>query len=229
MVCARIRQQQLNSRFKNCDNLSMHDLLTELEFEQLPLVDGELWLWRQIDLGQTQAQLLQELIDVTDWRQEEITVYGKHYLQPRLSAWHGDLSYRYSGIRLEPLPWTPTLLDIKTRVEDLTGHQFNSVLLNYYRDQNDSMGMHSDDERDLGSQPAIASLSLGEARTFRLQHKLRKDLKTVKLTLPAGSLLLMQGDTQQYWRHGINKERQPCLPRINLTFRTVQTSTVATS
>ncbi len=201
----------------------MYYLLSEPEIEQLPLPDADILFWRQMDLDRANDLLLQELIESTDWRQEEITVYGKPYLQPRLSAWHGDLSYSYSGIRLEPLPWTPTLLDLKARVEALTEHQFNSVLLNYYRDQNDSMGMHSDDERELGHQPAIASLSLGEERTFLLKHKLRKDLKTVKLALPAGSLLLMKGDTQQFWRHGINKERQPCLPRINLTFRTVRT------
>jgi len=160
-------------------------------------------------------------MDDTAWCEEEITVYGKAYLQPRLSAWYGDLAYSYSGIRLEPLPWTPTLLDIKRRVETLVNHQFNSVLLNYYHDQNDSMGMHSDDERELGPQPTIASLSLGEERTFLLKHKSRKDLKTVKLVLAAGSLLLMQGQTQQYWRHGINKERQACAPRINLTFRNI--------
>ena len=201
----------------------MHELLSAFEIERLPLTDADLLFWRQVDLGRPCDSLLQEFIITTDWRQEEITVYGKSYLQPRLSAWHGDLSYSYSGIRLEPVPWTPTLLNLKTRVEALTGHQFNSVLLNYYRDQNDSMGMHSDDERELGPQPAIASLSLGEERTFLLRHKTRKDLKTTRLTLHAGSLLLMQGDTQQFWRHGINKERHPCGPRINLTFRAIRT------
>jgi alkylated DNA repair dioxygenase AlkB len=201
----------------------MHDLLSDFEIERLPVPDADLLFWRQVDLGHSYNSLLQELIDASDWRQEEITVYGKPYLQPRLSAWHGDLSYSYSGIRLEPLPWTPTQLDLKARVEALTEHPFNSVLLNYYRDQRDGMGMHSDDERELGPQPAIASLSLGEERTFLLKHKTRKDLKTVKLALPGGSLLLMQGDTQQYWRHGINKERRPCGPRINLTFRNIRT------
>ena len=199
----------------------MYDLIDELAIEQLPLPDADLLLWRQVDLGRSYESLLQELIDTTDWRQEQITVYGKPYLQPRLSAWHGDLSYSYSGIRLEPEPWTPTLLAIKARVEALTDQAFNSVLLNYYRNQSDSMGMHSDDERELGQQPAIASLSLGEQRTLLLKHKSRKDLKTVKLDLPAGSLLLMQGDTQRYWRHGINKERKPCGPRLNLTFRAI--------
>ena len=199
----------------------MQNQLTDLENERLPLVDGDLLLWRQVDLGRPYHALLQTITDETPWRQEEITVYGKHYLQPRLSAWYGDLAYSYSGIRLEPLPWTPTLLDIKRRVEKLVMHSFNSVLLNLYRDQQDSMGMHSDDERELGPEPAIASLSLGEERIFLLRHKSRKDLKTVKLALPAGSLLLMQGQTQQYWRHGINRERQVCAPRINLTFRTI--------
>ena len=200
----------------------MCDLLAEIETARLPLPDADLLFWRQVEIGIPHKSLLQTLIDDTEWRQDKITVYGKSYLQPRLSAWYGDLSYRYSGIRLEPRAWTPTLLDIKARVEALTGHPFNSVLLNYYRDQNDSMGMHSDDERELGCQPAIASLSLGDERTFLLRHKTRKDLKTVKLALPPGSLLLMQGDTQQYWRHGINKEKRPCGPRLNLTFRSIK-------
>jgi alkylated DNA repair dioxygenase AlkB len=201
----------------------MYDLLKQPDIEPIALPDADLLFFQPVELGSPYAKLLQTLIDKTDWRQEKITVYGKSYLQPRLSAWHGDLSYSYSGIRLEPVPWTPILLDLKARVEALCEHEFNSVLLNYYRDQNDSMGMHSDDERELGPQPAIASLSLGDERTFLLKHKTRKDLKTVKLALPTGSLLLMRGDTQQNWRHGINKERNPCGPRINLTFRAIRT------
>jgi alkylated DNA repair dioxygenase AlkB len=200
----------------------MQTQLAAFEVERLPLVDADLLLWRQVDLGRSYDSLLQTIIDDSAWRQEEITVYGKSYLQPRLSAWYGDLAYSYSGIRLEPLCWTSTLLDLKLRVEALVEHEFNSVLLNYYRDQNDGMGMHSDDERELGPQPAIASLSLGEERSFLLKHKSRKDLKTVKLALPAGSLLLMQGETQRYWRHGINKQSKPCGPRINLTFRSIR-------
>ena len=204
--------------------MNLPDLLLNTDYERLELPDADLSLWRRVDLGGSYDSLLQQLIDTTDWRQEQITVYGKPYLQPRLCAWHGDLSYSYSGIRLEPQPWTTTLLAIKARVEALSCIQFNSVLLNYYRDQNDSMGMHSDDERELGRQPAIASPSLGEERTFLLKHKTRKDLKTVKMVLPPGSLLLMQGDTQRYWRHGINKERKPCGPRLNLTFRSITSS-----
>lgn len=198
-----------------------NDLLDQLESENLPMLDADVKLWRYVDLGQDSNRLLQQLIGDCVWRQEKITVYGKSYLQPRLSAWHGDLAYSYSGIRLEPLPWTPTLLDIRRRVESLIEHDFNSVLLNYYRDQKDRMGMHSDDEPELGRQPVIASLSLGETRTLLFRHRSRKDLKTIKIALPHASLLLMRGDTQQHWRHGINAEKHACGARINLTFRSV--------
>jgi alkylated DNA repair dioxygenase AlkB len=198
------------------------DLLGEIEAECLRVADAELLWWRRVDLDRDYDRLVAQLISECPWRQEEITVYGKAYLQPRLSAWYGDLGYSYSGIRLEPLPWSATLLDIKARVQQLVGHEFNSVLLNYYRDQHDKMGMHSDDEKELGDRPVIASLSLGESRTLLLRHKTRKDLPTIKLALPSGSLLLMCGDTQRYWRHGINAERNHCAARINLTFRQIK-------
>ena len=197
------------------------DLLAGTGLEQLPMVDADISLCRQLDLGQAYNSLLRQLIDSIAWRQEQITVYGKSYLQPRLSAWHGELSYSYSGITMKPLPWTQTLMRIKECVEDLLAYEFNSVLLNLYRDHNDSMGMHSDNERELGERPMIASLSLGEERTFLLKHKTRKDLKTIKLPLPTGSLLLMKGSTQTHWNHGIAKEKRPCGPRVNLTFRRI--------
>ncbi len=202
----------------------MPDLLTDTRGETLPLADADLILWRQVELDHDPDELMNLLLEQIDWRQERITVYGKSYLQPRLSAWHGDLGYRYSGIRLEPRPWTPLLQQLRQRVEATTGEDFNSVLLNYYRDQNDAMGMHSDDEPELGPQPAIASLSLGENRDFVLKHRTRKDLKTVKLPLESGSLLLMRGSTQKHWRHGINRLKKPRGPRINLTFRKIQSS-----
>lgn len=197
------------------------DLLAGTGLEQLPMVDADISLCRQLDLGQAYNSLLRQLIDSIAWRQEQITVYGKSHLQPRLSAWHGELSYSYSGITMKPLPWTQTLMRIKECVEDLLAYEFNSVLLNLYRDHNDSMGMHSDNERELGERPMIASLSLGEERTFLLKHKTRKDLKTIKLPLPTGSLLLMKGSTQTHWNHGIAKEKRPCGPRVNLTFRRI--------
>ena len=153
----------------------------------------------------------------------KIVVWGKSFSQPRLIAWYGDEGndYTYSGIHMNPLPWTPELLDLKVRVEAVSGESFNSVLLNYYRDHRDSMGMHSDDEPELGKRPIIASLSLGEERTVIFKHKLRKDLKPVRMRLESGSLLLMKGQTQQYWKHGIGKESQPCGSRVNLTFRRI--------
>ena len=201
-------------------NAIVLDLLAETDLQQLPVVDADISLWRRLDFDK-HNNLMRRLSDCTPWSQQQITVYGKSYLQPRLSAWYGDLNYSYSGITMEPLPWTQTLLQIKSRVETLLQQEFNSVLLNLYRDHNDSMGMHSDNERELGERPVIASLSLGEERTFLLKHKMRKDLKTIRLPLPPGSLLLMKGNTQTYWRHGIAKERHPCGPRINLTFRNV--------
>jgi len=196
------------------------DLLEAGDVLRLPIVDGELKLGRRVELGEDHGRLLARLIDECDWRQQEIKMFGKTCRQPRLSAWYGDRGYRYSGIRLEPRPWPPLLQGIRRRVERLAGYDFNSVLLNYYRDQNDSMGMHSDDEKELGPRPVIASLSLGETRDFLLRHKTCKQ-QNIKLPLPAGSLLLMQGDLQRHWRHGINAQRRPCGARVNLTFRRI--------
>jgi alkylated DNA repair dioxygenase AlkB len=106
-------------------------------------------------------------------------------------------------------------------VQDLVHERFNSVLLNYYRDHRDSMGFHSDDERELGPTPIIASVSLGATRTFVLKHKTRPELKPIRLELPSGSLLLMKGLTQKNWKHGIDKQSKPCGPRVNLTFRQI--------
>ncbi len=191
--------------------------------ERLPIADADVLLYHQIELGQSYDQLLYELIDNTTWRQEEITLFGKAHRQPRLSAWYGnrDSVYTYSGISLRPRPWNQTLLNLKARVESAVAQDFNSVLLNYYRDQRDSMGMHSDDESELGKQPVIASLSLGEERILLLRHRYRKELGTLKLPLPSGSLLVMKGDTQSHWKHGIAKQNHPCGPRVNLTFRTI--------
>jgi alkylated DNA repair dioxygenase AlkB len=183
----------------------------------IPIDDGELYFLEHLALPVD--DILQRLIAETAWRAEHITVWGKRHLQPRLSAWYGAARYRYSGIDLQPLPFTPLQLLIKQAVESACGRQFNSVLLNYYRDHNDSMGFHSDDESELGANPAIASLSFGQARTFILKHK--RLPKTIKLSLGNGSLLLMAGQTQANWQHGINKERQIHGPRVNLTFRSI--------
>jgi alkylated DNA repair dioxygenase AlkB len=192
-------------------------------FERIPLTDAEIYYLPELPLAQTAEAVMNQLVDKVPWRAENIVVWGKTVPQPRLIAWYGDkgANYTYSGIHHDPLPWTDTLIDIKTRVEKVADTSFNSVLLNYYRHHRDSMGLHSDDEPELGRRPIIASLSLGEERTFILKHKTRRELKSVRLKLASGSLLLMKGDTQHYWKHGIEKEKRPCGPRINLTFRRV--------
>jgi alkylated DNA repair dioxygenase AlkB len=183
----------------------------------IPIEDGELALLAQLALPLPNAEVMQRLLEETAWREETVVVYGKRHLQPRLTAWHGDAAYTYSGLRLAPVPFTPLLQVIRAAVEQATGHRFNSVLLNYYRNERDSMGMHSDDEPELGPEPAIASLSFGATRTFVLRHKASK--RAVRLSLEAGSLLLMAGKLQQNWLHGINKLTRPTGPRLNLTFR----------
>ena len=193
--------------------------------ETIPLPDGEVYYLGNLHLRRDPDAILRQLITEIPWRQERIVVWGKLYAQPRLTAWYGDsdTTYTYSGIRLEPLPWTELLLEIRKRVEIVTLASFNSVLLNYYRDHRDSMGFHSDDEPELGARPVIASVSLGEERTLVLKHKLNKLAKPVRLRLASGSVLLMKGETQRYWKHGVAKQTRPCGPRINLTFRRILT------
>jgi len=183
----------------------------------IPIEDGELAMLSQLPLPFSNAEALARLIDETPWRADTIVVFGKRYLQPRLTAWYGEASYSYSGLTLAPLPMTPLLSALRAAVEQATGHRFNSVLLNYYRNGEDSMGMHSDDEPELGPQPVIASLSFGASRNFILRHRSSKH--TLKLALDDGSLLLMAGSLQKHWLHGINKTKKAINPRVNLTFR----------
>jgi len=185
----------------------------------IPLHDGELAWLAQLALPYSNEALYARLLAETPWRAETVLVFGRRHLQPRLTAWYGDASYTYSGLRLEPLAWTPLLREIRAAVEAACGQRFNSVLLNLYRDGRDSMGMHSDDEPELGPAPVIASLSYGATRTFVLKHK--RDKQTLRLPLSAGGLLLMRGATQQNWLHGINKSTRSLGGRINLTFRYV--------
>lgn len=202
----------------------MRDLFSlDRQFEQLALPDAEVSILHNLEMPLPYDLMLRKLLDQTIWRQEEVRIYGKEYQQPRLVALYGDpgRKYDYSGIRLHPLPWTDLLREIKRRIEDCTDQTFNAVFLNLYRDHNDSMGFHSDDERELGKQPVIASLTFGATRTFLLKHKFNKELALVKIPLEAGTVLLMKGDTQHNWKHGINKQTAPCGPRVNLTFRTI--------
>lgn len=188
--------------------------------QAIPIEDGALSFLSQLPLGMPNDVVLRRLLEEIAWREETIFLFGKAQKQPRLSAWYGEASYTYSGRTFHPLPFTPLLLDIKRAVEGATGKRFNSVLLNHYRNERDSMGFHSDDEPELGAEPAIASVTFGAARTFILKHK--KLATTVKLDLTDGSLLLMAGTLQQHWRHGINKETRARGVRLNLTFRLIR-------
>jgi alkylated DNA repair dioxygenase AlkB len=193
--------------------------------EVFDLPDADLRLHRRF-LGMAEADLLfAALRDETEWEQETAVLYGREVLAPRLTAWHGDAeaSYVYSGVRHDPLPWTPALRDVRGRLSDETGHEFNSVLLNFYRDGFDSVSWHADDEPELGPAPVIASISLGAPRVFQMKHKQRSDISRVDIQLEHGSLLMMAGDCQQCWMHQIPKRkgRNAPGPRINLTFRSI--------
>ncbi|HWV67196.1 alpha-ketoglutarate-dependent dioxygenase AlkB [Chitinophaga sp.] len=166
--------------------------------------------------------LMNELIGTAPWKQTTLTIKDKMLLTPRLTAWFGDAkkSYRLSEKQIDPHPWTPALSALKEKVEAFTHMNFNSVLLNYYRDGNDSVAWHSDNEKELGQHPNIASLSLGQARSFDFRNK-KDHQQKYSLKLGNGSLLIMKGDLQHHWEHRIPKSARPLQPRINLTFRII--------
>ena len=192
------------------------------EVEQIPIQDGELCLYPHLFSPEERETFLIQLKGNVNWQQEEIKLYGSSIPLPRLTAWFGDegKTYMYSGITVEPEPWTPTLLEIKSRIEEVSNVTFNSVLLNYYRNERDSVSWHSDDEPELGKNPIIGSVSFGNVRTFQLKHKTDKSL-TISRDLPDGSYLKMAGSTQHHWLHQIPKRTRKIGPRINLTFRII--------
>jgi alkylated DNA repair dioxygenase AlkB len=179
--------------------------------------DGEVRLHAEA-LGAADAdRLLEELMAAIAWRQEIATVMGRRVPIPRLTAWHGEAGYVYSGIRMTPMPWNPPLLELKAVAEACAGQAFNSVLLNLYRDGRDSVSWHADNEPGLGRDPVIASISLGATRRFQMKH--RGSSQRLSLDLPHGSCLVMAGATQHHWLHQVPKTACPVAPRINLTFR----------
>ena len=168
-------------------------------------------------------ELFEKLKNDVPWQQDHITVFGKTHLQPRLTALFGNEGkpYSYSNIVMNPHAWNPLLMFIKNEIEEIVGTNFTTVLLNYYRDGKDSNGWHADNERELGRNPIIASVSFGAQRSFHLQHNTLKEQK-LKINLEHGSLLIMEGTTQHFWKHQIPKTTQPVGPRINLTFRIIK-------
>jgi len=174
-------------------------------------------------LSKSEADYYYELLkSETDWQQDDITIFGKTYKQPRLTALYGKnkKTYSYSGITMSPEPFTEALMTLETKIYSEYNISFNTVLLNWYRDGNDSNGWHADNERELGRDPIIASLSLGEERPFHFKHRILKNERH-KLLLEHGSLLIMKNEMQHHWLHQISKTKKDVSGRINLTFRQI--------
>jgi alkylated DNA repair dioxygenase AlkB len=164
---------------------------------------------------------LDRLLQLIEWRNDEAVIFGRHIITKRKVAWYGDsdYTYAYSNIIRQALPWTEDLLALKTLTERLTAAQYNSCLLNLYHDGDEGMAWHSDDEKELAPQGAIASLSFGAERRFLLRRKSSKE--QVEVSLTAGSLLVMRGATQAHWLHSLPKMKKVRTPRVNLTFRLI--------
>jgi alkylated DNA repair dioxygenase AlkB len=194
-----------------------------MDATEFALPDAVLVLYEDF-LTQPEAdRLFAELSHQVFWKQEVMNFYGHERKLPRLTAWYGEpeARYQYSGILNQPLAWTPTLASVREHVQQVTGHSFNSVLLNLYRSGADSVSWHADNEPELGRNPVIASISLGEVRVLQMRHTIRKDVRRFDLSLSHGSLLLMKGEMQTHWQHRIPKTRRSIAARINLTFRNI--------
>jgi alkylated DNA repair dioxygenase AlkB len=195
--------------------------------ELLQVPEAKIYLFRNFLYDEQDKLLYKDLIEDIAWQQDLIKFYGRKIPLPRLTAWYGDhgVSYTYSGILMYSHFWTHSLLQVKGWIENKTQHQFNSVLLNQYRNGNDSVAWHSDDEPELGQDPIIASLSLGASRKFELRSRSQPNLDKIEILLNSGDLLIMGGGTQQNWQHQIPKMRKVKETRINLTFRNIYSST----
>lgn len=194
--------------------------------ENLLPKDGIL-IYRPDLFGPVEAEtLLHRLTETIQWDKPSIKIFGKLIPVPRLTAWYGDpeSKYVYSGILNHPLPWTKELLHIKEKAELASGTNFNSVLLNLYRTGEDHMSWHADDEKSLGKDPVIASISLGQERRFGVKHRKDQTLEPIVLELGSGSLVIMKGSMQEHWHHRIYPTKKVLGARINLTFRKVISS-----
>lgn len=190
--------------------------------QRIDLPGADVRLWPQWLAGHEADALLEQLACSIVWERHHVRLFGREHAAPRLSCWIGDegARYTYSGTRFEPRPWPVALDALRQRVSVHCGVRFNSVLANLYRNGDDAMGWHSDDEPELGEAPVIASLSLGETRRFRLRHR-RRGGPAVSLDLPHGSLLVMAGNTQRHYRHALPRTRRIAGPRLNFTFRQI--------
>lgn len=198
----------------------------EKTFEVISLQDGEILFMRNFFTSSEAKNYFELLQNNINWKQEEVKFYGKTFPVPRKTAWYGyeGFNYSYSGINCFPEIWTKELLEIKKEIEKfIPDEDFTSVLLNLYNNGNDKMGWHADDEKELGINPTIASVSLGETRRFDIKHKQNPELH-YKFELTSGSLLVMRGALQHHWVHQIPAQKKIKDPRINLTFRTIKKS-----
>ena len=198
----------------------------EKTFEVISLQDGEILFMRNFFTSSEAKNYFELLQNNINWKQEEVKFYGKTFPVPRKTAWYGyeGFNYSYSGITCFPEIWTNELLEIKKEIEKfIPDEDFTSVLLNLYNNGNDKMGWHADDEKELGINPTIASVSLGETRRFDIKHKQNPELH-YKFELTSGSLLIMRGALQHHWVHQIPAQKKVKEPRINLTFRTIKKS-----
>lgn len=184
--------------------------------------DGEYIFIQNFFDTDTANKYLKQLLENIEWKQESMNMFGKRIPFPRLTAWYGEegKNYSYSGVTHQPLPWSKELLEIKQKIEEVSDTSFNSVLLNLYRNGNDSMSWHTDAEPELGRNPIIASINFGDSRNFHLRHMKTKEKIEIELT--HGSLLVMQGELQHHWQHQVPKTKKSSQPRINLTFRRIK-------
>ncbi|MDQ8188787.1 alpha-ketoglutarate-dependent dioxygenase AlkB family protein [Roseibacillus persicicus] len=191
-----------------------------LPYQVLPR-DGEAIYYGKIVSGEEADGLLQTLLNEVPWRHDETVMFGKRIVTARQVAWYGDqdYDYTYSGHTHTALEWSAPLLQLKERVEEAAGASYNSCLLNLYQDGNQGMGWHQDNEKELGPQPSIASVSLGAERRFDFRHQ--ESREKVSVVLEHGSLLVMQGTTQANWQHQMPKTKKVTTPRVNLTFRRI--------
>ena len=208
----------MNSRSSH----SQEELFNFGSVETLDLPGAEIELHQQIWSRSQGDTLCSLLIKELNWRQDKITMFGQTHDVPRLNAWYGDAdcSYSWSGITMTPNPWNSTLRDIREKVNGVASEQFNCVLAYFYRDGNDKVDWHADDEEVLGQAPVIASVSLGATRKFRISRKDRSE-KATDIFLRSGDVLVMRGLTQLLWEHEVPRSKKVREPRVNLTFRKV--------
>lgn len=201
------------------------DLFNNDPFQNLLPHNGDVQYYRKIFDAQKANRYFEKLMDTVEWKNDEAVIFGKLIATKRKVAWYGDIpfEYTYSNKTKTALPWTKELLELKTVVENQTGETFNSCLLNLYHDGTEGMAWHSDGEKDLKKDGAIASLSFGTTRKFSFKHKETK--KTISVNLEHGSLLVMAGKTQTHWLHRLPPAKRIKTPRINLTFRTIVSHT----